>query len=670
MKCTTIFLKIAFALTLSSISINGWAQDRKLARCGANQESKALIKKDPSLLEKQKKIESAIQKYYRTNRAKTPSEGLRGGRIIIPVVVHVLYNNNTTDVTHISDAKIHEQIARLNTDFRRLNTDLSSVPSAFAGLTADSRIEFQLAQRAPNCLATSGITRTLVTPTQFSVSDAKFAASGGVNAWDPNKYLNIWVIPRLCVGANCNLLGASSFPYYPLDQHGFVVVYNYVGNSTGAFNLGRTAVHEFGHFFNLKHIWGDDSDDNGICTVDECAGSDDVADTPNQGEETFGTPSFPQTDCCTPSHPGIMYMNYMDYTDDAAMLMFTQGQVERMIASLYTTQSALLASDALIPPAAAATADLFIQDTPEDIGNEPNNESTTFYISEDIWVRNQNDGLMNKEHQNPIGGATNYVYVRIRNRGCVPSASASVTVNWAKASTGLSWPAPWDGSVAVGTALMGGTIGSNLTGVVTEGSSTILEFTWANTPNPNDYVAFGADKTHFCLLARIESPTQPETANLWNNVKDNNNIAWKNLSVTAVGGREAQVLIANYGKEANFSFSFNVPKRELSAFAYGGVYVELPKSIFATWKANGGKGKGIEVVQENIIRIFSSEATLDGITLNKNEVIPFRLFFKEEQKRTGTGVYFLDVNQYRKAVSPKTIVGGQRIMIKYFNKKE
>ena len=88
------------------------------------------------------------------------------------------------------------------------------------------------------------------------------------------------------------------------------------------YDKGRTTTHEIGHAFGMEHIWGDDSN---------CSGSDGISDTPNQEIETYDCPvTLPMFDACTPAGNGIMYMNYMDYTDDACMNMFTTGQTNRM----------------------------------------------------------------------------------------------------------------------------------------------------------------------------------------------------------------------------------------------------------------------------------------------------------------------------------------------------
>ena len=657
----------------------------ELRRCVSDEAHQALLNKDSTIGIREREIEKSIENHYKLFQNQNGEEGLRGGHIIIPVVVHVLYNNSTSDPTNVPDAKINEQLDRLNTDFRKLNTDASSVPSAFAGVAADSRIEFQLAKRDPNCLATTGITRNLVTKTQFDYpsNEAKFTSSGGLDAWDTKKYLNVWVVPRICDGSGCGYLGYSSFPADPPNTYGFVVAYNYLGNSARPFDLGRTAVHEFGHFFNLRHIWGDRG---------QCGATDFIADTPPQQGGTnpiavganFGRPTYPfQPNTCTrpdgiggasvTNTNGDMFMNYMDYTDDRAMFMFTQGQVDRMVATLYTTMSDLLSSDALIPPPAVSSADLYIQDTPEDIGNEPNNESDNFYISPDIWVRNTNDGAMNREHQNAVfrPSGPNFVYVRVRNRGCYASTSSNVTLYWAKASSGLSWPDPWTGAVSIAGASMGGMIGTQPTSVIAGASSTILVFPWS-PPNPNDYSSFGADKAHFCLLARILPPAITETTSLWDNVKNNNNIAWKNIEVTSSGGpREAVMLMANYNKEIKTSsLKFEIPKKEESVFSYGQVFAKLPINVFEKWKANGGKGNNIKIQQDSTIQLLEPNATIENIPLSYKEFIPLKVSFRQDEKRKlGSHVYFIDVNQYSPTINEKNIVGGQRILLKSWNLK-
>jgi hypothetical protein len=241
----------------------------------------------------------------------------RLGVTLIPVIVHVVYK---TAAQNISDAQITSQIDVLNRDFRKTNPDVSLAPPAFAPLAADARIQFELATQDPNGATTSGIVRTQTTRDSFSDDDSvKSASSGGADAWPSERYLNLWVCQ---LGGG--LLGYAHFPGGPAATDGVVILQSALGTTgtaTAPFNLGRTATHEIGHWLNLRHIWGDDGTG--------CSGSDYVDDTPNAAGPNYGCPSFPHITCNNGPN-GDMYMNYMDYTDDACMYMFTQGQVARM----------------------------------------------------------------------------------------------------------------------------------------------------------------------------------------------------------------------------------------------------------------------------------------------------------------------------------------------------
>ena len=257
----------------------------------------------------------------------------------IPTVVHVVYRNATEN---ISDAQIISQITVLNEDFRKLNTDVGSVPAVWANLAADAGIEFCLATRDPQGNATNGITRTSSTQSSFDVSNnnMKFNSTGGKNAWPTDQYLNIWVC-----NLDGSLLGYAQFPGGGSPSTDGVVVdyddFGTTGTATPPFNLGRTATHEVGHWLGLYHIWGDEPN---------CQFDDGVADTPQQKDKNYGCPSFPQGSSqaggsCSGSSPGAMFMNYMDYVDDACMYMFTNGQKANMIAALTQDRAPLLTSN-------------------------------------------------------------------------------------------------------------------------------------------------------------------------------------------------------------------------------------------------------------------------------------------------------------------------------------
>jgi Pregnancy-associated plasma protein-A len=293
--------------------------------CGAMDVHRRLLNTHPEYARARDEIENRTLAYQSRS-----TQAIRTGVTVIPVVVHVVYDINNP-VQNISEEQINSQIDVLNRDFRLRNPDSASVPAVFQTLVADARIEFQLASVDPNGNATNGITRTSTTTTSFLDNDAvKSAATGGADPWPADRYLNIWV----CLLGG-GLLGYAQFPGGPSATDGVVITHTAFGiNGTAAapFNLGRTATHEIGHWLNLFHIWGDDGTG--------CNGSDMVDDTPNQAGSNFGAPTFPHVTCSNGPN-GDLFMNYMDYVDDAAMFMFTAGQVVRMQATLDNERSAI-----------------------------------------------------------------------------------------------------------------------------------------------------------------------------------------------------------------------------------------------------------------------------------------------------------------------------------------
>lgn len=275
--------------------------------CGTMEHHEMLLNQDPSYAQKREQIEQHTQNFV-YNEA---------GRLVvtIPVVFHVVYN---TASQNISDAKLLAQIDQLNQDFRKLNTDASLIPAVFAGVATDMEITFCLAQQTPTGAATNGIIRKSTTTTSFSTNDnVKRTANGGDDAWNSSQYLNIWV---------CNLsggvLGYAQFPGGSASTDGVVLQFDAVGSRTTPgtnipYNLGRTATHEVGHWLNLRHIWGDAN-----------CGSDLVNDTPTHNTANYGCPTYPHNSTCSGA-PIEMTMNYMDYTDDACMYMFSAGQKVR-----------------------------------------------------------------------------------------------------------------------------------------------------------------------------------------------------------------------------------------------------------------------------------------------------------------------------------------------------
>ncbi len=301
-------------------------------RCSMDAYDNLMRSEDPDYDIKRAAIEKELQYWIENNQ----EEIINNKTIItIPVVVHILYYIDNP-AYNLPESRVLEQIQMLNDDYRRLNADAANTPSVFNSVAADCQIEFCLAKRTPNNVYTNGIVRVKTTVSQFAFGNAmKYTAQGGSNAWDRNKYLNLWV---------CNLggglLGFSQFPGGPAATDGVVIHYRYFGK-TGAsapYNKGRTATHEIGHWLNLYHIWGDDA--SGSCT-----GSDYCNDTPNQTDEYYGCPTFPQNTCSSDD----MFMNYMDYTDDGCMNIFTINQRSRMLATLNGQRASLKTSDGCVP---------------------------------------------------------------------------------------------------------------------------------------------------------------------------------------------------------------------------------------------------------------------------------------------------------------------------------
>ena len=300
-----ICLSLAVMITLFSCQKEDDTQTTaKVSKraCASQEVLERQLKENPELASKMNQIEE-----FTENALRNPNQyRLVNGKIEIPVVVNVLYR---TTAENISLTRIQSQIDVLNKDFNALNADYSSVPTLFSGVKANVGISFVLDQ----------VIRKATTKTSWGTRDAiKKTKSGGLNPTSPTTKLNLWIGT---IGGG--ILGYAQFPGGSATTDGVVIDPLYIGvtsnsSSSYPYNLGRTATHEVGHWLNLRHIWGDTT-----------CGSDLVADTPSHNTANYGVPTYPHYSTCTGT-PVEMTMNYMDYTDDRGMYMFSIGQKARM----------------------------------------------------------------------------------------------------------------------------------------------------------------------------------------------------------------------------------------------------------------------------------------------------------------------------------------------------
>lgn len=272
--------------------------------CAAHDVLEAQLAADPKLRDRIENIETHTRAAIESGRLNEL------GQIVIPVVVNVIYR---TSQENISNAQIQSQIDVLNEDFNAANADLSNTPSQFTNAIGNIGIQFELAK----------VVRKYSNKRSWRTNDdMKKSSKGGINPTSPTTHLNIWIVNRMTSGSS-TILGYAQFPGGNPGTDGVVVGYNFFGRTgvlSAPFNKGRTATHEVGHWLNLRHIWGDTN-----------CGNDLVGDTPQHNTYNFGCPSFPHYSTCS-GNPVEMTMNYMDYTDDACMYMFTKGQRNRSLA--------------------------------------------------------------------------------------------------------------------------------------------------------------------------------------------------------------------------------------------------------------------------------------------------------------------------------------------------
>ena len=298
-------------------------------RCASTEYEQYLREQNPKM-ETREQFENWMAQKIKEYKDLQQVSSQSGGIIYIPVVVHVIHNGDAYGTNeNITDEQVQSQITVMTQDFRRM----AGTPGENSNpVGADTQIEFVLAKVDPNGNPTNGINRINLCQESWSTAAINSTVKP-TTSWDPTQYMNMWSVNF----TDGSLLGYAQFPSSSgltglnanggaANTDGVVAGYRFFGSSdltTGnfaaPFDKGRTMTHEVGHFLGLRHIW---AEDGAACSAD-----DYCADTPMAASANGGCPTG--TDTC-PSAGFDMIENYMDYTDDACMNIFTNDQKTRI----------------------------------------------------------------------------------------------------------------------------------------------------------------------------------------------------------------------------------------------------------------------------------------------------------------------------------------------------
>jgi len=312
---THLIMRTVITMLLLAVSAWAFAQDRG---CASMEVLAQQLQQDPDMAARMEAIERQTQQFQYDH----DQEGNNRVVITIPVVFHIIHNGDALGTNeNLSDALIQVQLNQLNLDFSLTNPEVGQIPTLFQPVAANTEIQFCLAKRKPDGTATNGINRVNGGQASWTINQINSTLKPST-IWDRNQYLNIWSV--VFGGTDGSVLGFAQFPGGLPVTDGVVVKYSSIGsvaspNPTGGnYARGRTATHEIGHWLNLRHIWGDAT-----------CGNDQVSDTPIHNTSNGGCPAYPHLSTCSGT-PVEMTMNYMDYTYDVCMYMFSAGQKSRM----------------------------------------------------------------------------------------------------------------------------------------------------------------------------------------------------------------------------------------------------------------------------------------------------------------------------------------------------
>lgn len=472
---------------------------------------------------------------------------------------------------------------------------------------------------------------------------------------------------------------------------------------TGSFNqppfqpltTSKVVSHEMGHVLFLWHTFRGTNfplfEDDDFCpelvdgsNSDVCG--DYVEDTPADPNMAYNVDSSCQWLGSGTDANGDSYnpdeQNIMAYTTPQCMSYFTPLQGLRMrnaIATLPFLQQTL-------ETCCDEPLDLYIKDSPDDDGTEPNTVTQNMWTSQDIWVRNSNDGGL--EHQNPeytTSGpfsSPNYIYVRIINNSCETSSGNEIlTINWAKANTALAWPENWNGDLTDnddnnfdptdgGGDPLGGVLPTLTIPVIQGGEETIVAVPWI-VPNPDDY-SDNDNPWHFCLIARIDATDDPMgtyTSNPNVMVRNNNNQAWKNITVVDLVSdrRSGSVLVANPSNTPR-TFFLELQKETNEdgkpIFDEAEVTIKMDDVLFNAWERGGKMAQELDPTQEEKKKLVKgNNVILDNIAFEANEMGLLTLYFNFlTEELTDKSEYIYHVIQ--KDASTGEVIGGETYVIK------
>jgi hypothetical protein len=362
-----ILLLLAAVVLLSAIRLDAQPSISPLPPCGYDLIWQSLEQDHPGL--------RAQYTDYLRQQAKHTAAKPTGTVYRIPVVFHIVYyKNGPVEKGNLADSVIQWQMIILNDAFRKKHADTGNLRSYSKPLSADAEIEFYLATTDPSGVPTTGITRTPTTKDGFgwnsynfvdSIERIKHTAKGGYDGWPTNRYLNIWVGDmriRNDTGYIIGTIGVGTPPLNPLPPNwdnvanlnkmkdGVMLQYQYVGGDKNpywaesafyGYTKGRLAAHEVGHYLGLCHIWGNNFDTTQFCAPNA---DDGIDDTPAQAYVSYNHPPDTKNTCHAGESGDLpdLWENYMDYTDDAYIVMFTHEQVGWMRGILKNQRDTLL----------------------------------------------------------------------------------------------------------------------------------------------------------------------------------------------------------------------------------------------------------------------------------------------------------------------------------------